>query len=363
MRLGVAAAIVEGVLVEGDVDVAGGRIAAVGLASGGGSGTAVPGFVDLQVNGFAGVDFASADAAGYRRAGEALLATGVTAFQPTLITAPEDELVAALAEVPAEPIGARILGIHLEGPFLSPNRPGTHPTEAIRDPDRALLERLLDAGPVTYMTLAPERPGALELVDVLHSRGVTVSFGHSDATAAEAHAGFDRGVRTVTHLFNAMRPLGHRDPGIAGAALARDDVIVQLIVDGHHLADETVVLVRRAARGRFAVVTDAMAAAGVGDGVYRLGAVEVAVRDGVARRGDGVLAGSVVTIPQSLRNLVALGVPFVEAVGAVTRTPARALNDDALGVLRVGGAADVVVLDDDLEIRAVLVAGREEAAA
>jgi N-acetylglucosamine-6-phosphate deacetylase len=362
MRLGVAAAIVEGVLVEGDVDVAGGRIAAVGLA-GGGSGTAVPGFVDLQVNGFAGVDFATADAAAYRRAGEALLATGVTAFQPTLITAPEGELVAALAEVPAEPIGARILGIHLEGPFLSPNRPGTHPPEAIRDPDRALLVRLLDAGPVTYMTLAPERPGALELVDVLHARGVTVSFGHTDATAAEAHAGFDRGVRTVTHLFNAMRPLAHRDPGIAGAALARDDVIVQLIVDGHHLADETVVLARRAARGRFAVVTDAMAAAGVGDGVYRLGAIDVEVRDGVARRGDGVLAGSVVTIPQSLRNLVALGVPFVEAVAAVTRAPARVLNDETLGVLRVGGAADVVVLDDDLEIRTVLVAGREEVAA
>jgi N-acetylglucosamine-6-phosphate deacetylase len=362
MRLGVAAAVVEGVLVEGDVEVADGRIAGVGLA-GGGSGTAVPGFVDLQVNGFAGVDFASADADAYRRAGEALLATGVTAFQPTLITAPEHDLVAALAEVPAEPIGARILGIHLEGPFLSPNRPGTHPPEAIRDPDRALLERLLDAGPVTYLTLAPERPGALELVDVLHARGVTVSFGHSDATAAEAHAGFDRGVRTVTHLFNAMRPFAHRDPGIAGAALARDDVTVQLIVDGHHLADEAVVLARRAARGRFAVVTDAMAAAGVGDGVFRLGAVEVEVRDGVARRGDGVLAGSVVTIPQSLRNLVALEVPLVEAVAAVTRAPARVLNDDTLGVLRLGGAADLVVLDDDLEIRTVLVAGREEVAA
>jgi N-acetylglucosamine-6-phosphate deacetylase len=362
LRLGVGAAIVEGVLVEGDVDVADGRIAGVGLA-GEGSGTAVPGFVDLQVNGFAGVDFAAADAAAYRRAGEALLATGVTAFQPTLITAFENELVAALSEVPTEPVGARILGVHLEGPFLSPQRPGTHPPEAIRDPDRALLERLLDAGPVTYVTLAPERPGALELVDVLHARGVTVSFGHSDATAAEARSGFDRGVRTVTHLFNAMRPLAHRDPGIAGAALARDDVIVQLIVDGHHLADETVVLAWRAARGRFGVVTDAMAAAGVGDGVFRLGAVDVEVRDGVARRGDGVLAGSVVTIPQSIRNLVALGVPLVEAVAAVTSVPARVLGDEPLGVLRTGGPADVVVLDDELEIRTVLVAGREEVAA
>jgi N-acetylglucosamine-6-phosphate deacetylase len=362
MRLGVAAAIVEGALVQGDVDVADGRIAAVGVA-GAGSGTAVPGFVDLQVNGFAGVDFAAADAAAYRRAGEALLATGVTAFQPTLITAFEDELVAALSEVPPEPVGARILGVHLEGPFLSPQRPGTHPPEAIRDPDPALLERLLAAGPVSYVTLAPERPGALELVDLLRARDVTVSFGHSDATAEEARAGFDRGVQTVTHLFNAMRPLAHRDPGIVGAALARADVIVQLIVDGVHVADEAVVLAWRAARGRFAVVTDAMAAAGVGDGVFRLGSVDVEVRDGAARRGDGVLAGSVVTIPQSLRNLVALGVPLVEAVAAVTSVPARVLHDETLGVLRVGGPADVVVLDHDLEIRSVLVAGREEVAA
>jgi N-acetylglucosamine-6-phosphate deacetylase len=362
MRLGVAAAIVDGGLVAGDVEVADGRVVGVGLA-GGGSGTAVPGFVDLQVNGFGGVDFATADAAAYRRAGEALLATGVTAFQPTFITAPEDELLASLAEVPSEPIGPRVLGVHLEGPFLSPARAGTHPVSAICAPDVALLERLLAAGPVTYVTLAPERPGALELVDALLGRGITVSFGHTDATAAEAHAGFDRGVGTVTHLFNAMRPLGHRDPGIAGVALARDDVIVQLIVDGVHLADETVELACRAARGRVALVTDAMAAAGSGDGDFRLSGVDVTVRDGVARRGDGVLAGSVVTMPQSIRKLVELRVPLVEAVAAATSAPARVLDDDSLGVLAIGGPADVVVLDDELEVRNVLVHGREAVAA
>jgi N-acetylglucosamine-6-phosphate deacetylase len=362
MRLGVAASIVDGGLVPGDVEVADGRVVGVGLA-GGGSGTAVPGFVDLQVNGFGGVDFATADAAAYRRAGEALLATGVTAFQPTLITAPEEDLLASLAEVPAEPIGPRLLGVHLEGPFLSPARAGTHPPDAIRAPDPALLERLLAAGPVTYVTLAPEQPGALELVDALLARGITVSFGHTDATAPEAHAGFDRGVGTVTHLFNAMRPLGHRDPGIAGAALARDDVVVQLIVDGVHLAGETVGFACRAARGRLAVVTDAMAAAGAGDGEFMLSGIEVTVRDGVARRGDGVLAGSVVTMPQSIRNLVELDVPFVDAVAAATSAPARVLGDDVLGVLTVGGPADVVVLDDRLEVRNVLVHGREAVAA
>jgi N-acetylglucosamine-6-phosphate deacetylase len=363
MRLGVEAAIVEGELLRGDVEVADGRIVAVGLAPKSGGGTAVPGFVDLQVNGFGGVDFAAADAAGYKTAGDALLETGVTAYQPTLITAPEEDLVAALREVPAETAGPSILGIHLEGPFLSPHRLGAHPAAARRDPDRALLERLLAAGPVGYVTLAPELPGALELIDLLHERGVVVSCGHSDATAAQAAAAFDRGVGTVTHLFNAMRPLGHRDPGIAGAALVRDDVIVQVILDGHHLADETAKVVWRAAAGRVALVTDAIAAAGTGDGSCRLGGVEVEIRDGVARRADGVIAGSVATMLEAVRNLHALGAPLVDAVAAATSVPALVVRRPDLGVLRPGGGADVVVLDDRLELRTVLRAGLERVAA
>lgn len=360
MRLGVEAAIVEGDLVPGDVEVADGRIAAVGLAPASGGGIAVPGFVDLQVNGFGGIDFAAADAAGYRTAGEALLDTGVTAYQPTLISAPEQRLIAALREVPrGDSGGPRILGIHLEGPFLSEARLGAHPATARRDPDRELLERLLAAGPVSYMTLAPELPGALELIDVLHERGIVVACGHSDATAEQAAAAFDRGVGTVTHLFNAMRPLVHRDPGIAGAALAREDVIVQVILDGHHLAEETAKVVWRAAAGRVALVTDAIAAAGIGDGAWNLGRVEVEVRDGVARRADGALAGSAVTMIEALRNLHALGAPFVDAVAAATSVPARAARRPELGVLRPGGDADIVVLDDRLELRRVLRGGRE----
>src|SRR5690349_21273792 len=186
MRLGVGAALVDGTFVPGDVEVADGKIAAVGLAPANGGGVAAPGFVDLQVNGFAGVDFFSADDDGYRRAGQALLECGVTSYQPTFITSPEEELTAALAEVPVNGAAPRVLGAHLEGPFISPQRLGTHPAGARRDPDRALLERLLAAGPVSHMTLAPELPGALELVEVLRKRGVIVSFGHSDATAAEA---------------------------------------------------------------------------------------------------------------------------------------------------------------------------------
>jgi N-acetylglucosamine-6-phosphate deacetylase len=363
VRLGVEAALVGGRLVPGDVEVADGLVRRYGLRRGNGRGIASPGFVDLQVNGFGGVDFASADAAGYERAGEALLETGVTAYLPTLITAPEDALVAALREVPLVAPGPRILGVHVEGPFLAAARMGTHLLEGRRDPDVELLERLLDAGPVRLYTLAPELPGALELIDVLAARGVSVSCGHTDATAEEAEAAFDRGARAVTHLFNAMRPFRHRDPGIVGAALAREDVIVQLIMDGHHVAPETAILVWRAAAGRVALVTDAMAGAGQGDGLYRLGDVEVEVRDGSARSSEDVLAGSVLTMLQAVRNAHALGVPLAEALQAATATPAHVIGDREVGVLDRGARADLIVLDDNLDLVRVFVGGEELVAA
>lgn len=339
MRLGVAHALAGGTLVPGDVEIDGGRVVAIGVAAPG-RGIAAPGFVDVHIHGFGGVDFATADAEGYRRAREALLATGVTEFRPSFITAGEDELLAALAEVPPD------LGAHLEGPFISPRRLGMHPAEARRDPDAALLDRLLAAGPVAHVTLAPELPGAAELIATLVARGIAVALGHTDATAAQAHAAFDRGARHVTHLFNAMRPFTHRDPGIAGAALTRDDVVVELILDGHHLSDEAVRLAVRAARGRVALVTDALAAAGMGDGDWRMGPQPVFVRDGVARLENGVLAGSVLTMPRAIRELVRLGARVEEALLAASR---RSLTP--------GAPADVVVLDDALEVRDVWLGG------
>jgi N-acetylglucosamine-6-phosphate deacetylase len=363
-RLGVRAALVRGRLVPGDVEVVDGRVAAYGLTSPNGRGIASPGFVDLQVNGFGGVDFLDADTDAYARAGDCLLETGVTAYLPTLITAPEDRLIAALSEIVEGGRGPRILGAHVEGPFLSPRRLGTHPPSARRDPDPDLLARLLAAGPVRLYTLAPELPGALELVDLLVERGIVVSVGHSDANADEANAAFDRGVGTVTHLFNAMRPFNHRDPGVSGVALARQDVVVQIILDGVHLAPDTVRLVWRAAGGRLALVTDAVAAAGVsGDGSYRLGDVAVEVRDGVVRRdGDGVLAGSVLTMIEAVRNLHELGVPLEAALTAATAVPARVVGADA-GLIEVGAPADIVVLSEELEIQRVLVGGESHVAA
>ncbi len=362
MRLGVEAALVDDRIVLGDVSIDDGRITAVGL-EGTGRGIAAPGFVDLQVNGFAGVDFLAADRAGYDVAGEALLETGVTGYLPTFITSGVDELTAALRAIPPSARGARILGAHLEGPFISPHRLGTHPRDLRRDPDPDLLEVLLGAGPVRLVTLAPELPGALELVDMLLARAVVVSLGHSNATAAEANVAFDRGVRTVTHVFNAMRPLTHRDPGIVGAALLRPDVVVQAIVDGIHLDPDIVRLLWKVAAGRVALVTDAVAAAGQGDGAYRLGAVDIDVLDGVARRGDGVLAGSALTMIEAVRNLVETGVPVERALAAASSVPAGVLRLDDAGRLRVGGRGDVVVLDDALEIQRVLVGGETHVAA
>ena len=340
MRLGVEAAMIDGRLIRGDLEIAEGRVQRHGLSSPNGRGIAVPGFVDLQVNGFASVDFLKADEDGYRRAGEALLETGVTAYLPTFITAPEAELVAALREVPDHSAGARVLGAHVEGPFLSAARLGAHSATARRDPDPGLLDRLLAAGPVRLLTLAPELPGAHDLIRTLLARGVTVSFGHSDATAEEANAGFDLGVRTVTHLFNAMRPFQHSDPGIVGAALAREDVVVQLILDGVHLAPETAAFAWRATRGRMSLVTDLTTAPG-------------------GRTSEGVLAGSTVPLIQAVRNLHTIGASLEEAIQAATEIPARIIGELEAGRLGVGLPADVVVLTDGLEIERVLVAGKD----
>ena len=359
MKLGVAAAVVDGLLVKGDVEVEDGRVVAVGRA-GGSSGLAIPGLVDLQVNGYGGIDVLHATADEILQLGVELARTGVLWYQPTLITAPEGLTLLALATI-GDALGgpgARILGAHLEGPFLSPKRPGAHPVEQLHTPDLDLLASFLLGGcAVTTVTLAPELPRADELIEALVGRGITVSLGHTDASAPVAHAAFDQGATTVTHLFNAMRPFTARDPGVVGAALSRPDVIVQMIADGTHLAPETILAIWRAARGRIALVSDAIAAAGLGDGAFRVGTVDVKVEDGVSRCADGTLAGAVRPLAWGLRMLVELGVPIVEAVDAMTRTPARVIGRDDIAVLRPGGPADIVVLDDDFAVVSVLIRG------
>ena len=363
MRLGVSAALVDGTLIDGDVTIDGDSVTAIGVSGGGGRGVAVPGFVDAHINGIAGVDFLSADADGHARAAEALAAAGVVAYQPTLVSSPPEAyggaLAAAAAAMAAPDGGARVLGVHLEGPFLSREWPGAHDPSNLREPDAELAERLCEAGPVTMVTLAPELEGALELVELLVSRGMTVSVGHTDADAATAHAAFDRGATAITHVHNAHRRWRPRDPGPAGVALVRPDVWVQAIVDGVHLAPESALGAFLAARSRFCLVTDAVEAAGMPPGSYRLGDREVHVEAGAVRLADGTLAGSVLTMDAAVRNFVASGAELADAVHAASTAPARLLGRDDLGVLRPGVAANVAVLNDELQVERTVVSGNE----
>lgn len=377
MRLGVGAALVGGELVDGDVEVVDGRIAAVGVGAPGGSRIAAPGFVDLQVNGFAGVDFSAPGEDGHSVAGAALLASGVTAFQPTIVSARAESMLAALSALPPSdggadaedarsvhpgPPGPRVIGAHLEGPFISPTRPGAHDPGAIVPPDSATLEALLAAGPVSQVTLAPELPGAAVLIDTLVARGVTVACGHTDADAATAHRAFDRGASAVTHLFNAMRPPAPRDPGIGFAALGREDVFVTLIVDGNHLADDTVRTVWRAAGDRLVLITDAVSAAGAPEGDYTLGGtLPIHSEGGAVRTPGGTLAGSTLTMLDAVLNAHAIGIPLAAALRAATEAPARMARRPDLGRLEPGARADLVVLDDSLALEKVLIGGREVA--
>ncbi len=366
-RLGVARALVDGAWVEGDVEVTGEVVTGVGLP---GSGTrmAVPGFIDVQVNGFAGVDFSDVDVPAIERAARAMAATGVTAYQPTFITLPEATVVEALSvyaehAASVEAPAARVLGVHLEGPFLSPHRHGAHDERNLRAPDTAMVERFLAAGPVAHMTLAPELDGALEVIRLLADRGVVAAIGHSNATAEEATAGEEAGATSVTHLYNAQRPWSHRDPGITGAALASDRLHLSIIPDGIHLAPEAVHIAHRCAPGRLVVITDAIAAAGEPDGEHLLGGLTVTLADGACRLEDGTLAGSVLRMDEGLRNLVSYGIDLLDALDAVAGAPSRLVGRPELGTLAPGTPADLVVLDDALEVQRTMCAGRETFAA
>jgi len=360
-RLGVGASLVNGRIVPGDVEIAGARIAAVGVP-GPGHGLAIPALVDLQVNGYAGVDFAAASPDDYRRAEAALLADGVAAYQPTIATAQEDELVAALGRAAEaiecwRPGGARPMGVHLEGPFISPVRSGIHPLDAIRQPDMALAARFFEAAPITLWTLAPELPGALELIRWLCGHGVTVSLGHSDASYTEACAGFEAGASSVTHFFNGMRPLGHRDPGIIAATLLQPRVAIGTIADGVHVAAEVLEIVRQVAAPRMYLVTDAVAAARAPDGLYHVGPAEVRSVGGRVFGEQGRIGGGTTPLLAAIRSLVNAGAPLAWAVRAATSFPARVVGRRDLGRLRPGATANLLVVDDNLQLLKVVAGG------
>ena len=362
-----------GILEPGYVLVADGRVAEVAagppprspeLALG--SGYIVPGLIDLQVNGYFGVDLAEPDEAGWGRVVRRLPETGTTAFLPTLITAPVAELGGVLRFaarfVAYPPAGARILGVHVEGPFLAPGRAGAHRRDLIIPPSPEAVAALLAAGTgvLRVVTLAPEVEGSLAAITALTSAGILVSIGHSDATARQVTAAVDAGARMVTHLFNAQRPLHHREPGVAGQALADPRLTSGLIADPSHVTPAVCAIAFAAAPGRILLVTDASAAAGMPPGRYRIGGEPVEVRPGdpAPRLADGTLAGSVLRMDQAVANMVAAGAGLPEAVAAATRIPADLLGRPDLGRLVPGAAADLAWLGDDLRTRATWVAGQ-----
>lgn len=364
MRLGVKEALIDGRVVRGDISIRDGRIEEVGLSTSNGVGLAVPGFVDVQINGFDGIDFTDATTEDYHHVAQKLAATGVTAFQPTLITLPAREYLSPLEGLRPEAITeARILGMHLEGPFLSPIRRGAHNSDHMIEPDLDLVKRLLSTGHLTHMTVAPELPGALQLIDMLVNHGVIVSLGHTDADAATSHAAFDRGASSVTHIFGAQRPWEHRDPGVSGVGLVRGDVFITCIVDGIHLSPETVQLAAIAADWRFVLITDAISAAGRPDGRYVLGDRTVILKNGACRLEDGTLAGSALTMDQAVRNMIDLGFDPLVAIGAATAAPAALMRRQDLGSLVPGSAADVCVLDDRFRVMRTICRGSESFAA
>ena len=360
-RLGVRRALVAGRWVDGDLSIDDdGRIEAVGGPVGSGRGVAAPGFVDRQVNGFGGHDVRTASPEDLVEMGRALGRHGVTAFLPTLYSSPIEHHLAALGRIgEATAISGahpRIVGAHLEGPFLAPKWAGAHDPSTLLAPDRDVLDLLMTAGPVALVTLAPELSGAGSLITALVDGGVVVSMGHSDASAEEAHRAVDAGVSMITHCHNAHRRFEPRDPGLAGVALTRPEVTVGLICDGVHLAPETVLTVFAAAPGRVAVVTDAVAPAGTSATEWHLGDRRLRVEGSAVLTSERRLAGSAVTPSASLQWLVGIGVEPAVALTAMSTTAAAGLGIGAHD-LSPGSLADLVVLDESWSVTATMVGG------
>jgi len=331
--------------------------------------TAIPGFLDVHVHGAGGRDVMEADQSALSTITGRLAAFGTTSLLATTITAGIEETCHAVEEVSkyistqyqTNAARAEILGIHFEGPFLSKERRGVHPTEFLRPPSAELLQRFLQAasGNARILTIAPELPGATPCIDAARSLGMVVSIGHTDATYEQARAAMAHGAHHATHVYNAMRPFTHRDPGVIGAVLTTPDVTAELIADGVHV-DEIAMKVLLQAKGARGVIliSDGTSATGMPDGKYMLGGLEVTVSSGVCRNSEGKLAGSTLTLDRALRNIVQLGIPLADALGMLTLNPATLLGIEfKKGALRTGADADIILLNQALEITEVWARG------
>jgi N-acetylglucosamine-6-phosphate deacetylase len=318
--------------------------------------TLAPSYVDIHMHGCAGHDVMEASPAALDAIGGYLAGCGVGAYLPTTVTSGRDETLRSLEGLAREidrlqhvtPVGAIPVGIHLEGPFLSHHKRGVHTDSLLEAPSIALFQRFWEAseGHILLMTLAPEVPGALELIAHATELGVRCSMGHSDATLDEARAGFAAGARSATHTFNAMRALDHRDPGLTAYVLDQSALFAEIICDGIHV-DPVMVRLYFKAKGkdRAILITDCISATGMPEGTYKLGEMEVEVRDGRCTS-NGRLAGSVLTLDRAVQNLMEFtGANLNAAVAAASRNPSQLIGmDDSWGSLEVGSAANIVVL-------------------
>jgi len=337
--------------------------------------TAVPGFVDVHIHGAAGSDVMEATPEALARVAACIVRHGTTAFVATTVSAAMDQTLRSLGGLAGSirgqagvstapgnsPPAAECLGIHLEGPFLSAARRGVHPADQLIPPAPAALARLLAAaeGFARILTLAPELPGAAETITAARAAGLVVAIGHTDATHAEALRAIELGARHAVHVFNAMRPFSHRETGVIGAVLTDARVTAEVIADGVHVDDPALRLLL-AAKGaeNILLVSDGTAATGMPDGNYRLGTIDVSVKDGVSRNHEGRIAGSTLTLDRAVRRMVSLGVPLGAAVRMATLNPARLLGIEARkGQLVPGGDADIVLLDDALSVSRVFARG------
>ena len=330
-----------------------------------------PGLIDVQINGCFGVDFVQATDDEWETVSRALPDFGVTAFQPTYITNPIEALVAGLrryaAVAPrlAVAAGARVLGVHVEGPFISPERRGVHDVSFMVEPSVANLDALLAdsiaAAQITMVTLAPELPGAIDAIRRLTAAGIVVSVGHSDALGSQVHDAVLAGARMVTHIFNAQRGFSHREPGVSGQALYEPTMTIGMIADFQHVSPEACAITMNAAPDRVALVTDAVAPAGMPPGIYELGGQRISVSPGepLARNLDGTIAGAAMFLDQAVRNLVGIGRDVAQVLSAASTVPADVLSRDDLGRLSPGTQADVVWWSDDLHPLRTWVGGVE----
>jgi N-acetylglucosamine-6-phosphate deacetylase len=363
-----------GILIRGDVIEAVGPRSGMTLPAGAQEvlaigKTAVPGFIDVHIHGAGGHDVMEGSGAALRSITRKVSEYGTTSIVATTVTASTDQTLRAVEGIASyiaqqresEEPRAEILGIHFEGPFISKQRRGVHPAEWIQLPSAETLARFLKAaaGNARILTIAPEVLGAAPCIDAAREAGLVVSIGHTDATYEQARAAMARGARSATHVYNAMRPFTHRDPGVIGAVLTSPDINAELIADGVHVEEGAMKLLLLAkGAAHVTLVSDGLSATGMPDGKYTLGGFEVTVIGGVCRNAEGILAGSTLTLDRALRNIVALGTSLPDAVRMLTLNPATLLGIEfKKGSLRVGADADILLLDEGLRVTNVWARG------